>query len=250
MAIIPYDSIEQAEQRSAEFWEQVRGPGWQPGNVTTKLYPTRQRLGTGPNPETGEDPDADLPDGVDYAIQVTERKPYRLDPLIANEVMTALEAVPCAEFYPAWTYPVDYEVGNIVTYTDGNLYVVRQGHRSQVDWFPPVVTPTLFMVYRANADTLLDWIAGEKVELGWQRTYNGDTYECLQGHVTQSDWTPDVVPNLWSLVTPPTEEWQAGVNYQIDDVVTYNNVEYVCIQAHDSIVGWEPPNVPALWTEV
>jgi len=239
-AIIPYDSIEQADQRSADFWEQVRGDGWQPGNVTTHLYARRQRTG---DPEA----DIDLPEGVDYAIKIEDRDPRRLDPLIVDNVMTALEAIPVAEFYPAWAHPVDYAVGDIVTYTDGNLYVVRQAHTSQSDWQPPNVL-ALYMVYRANADTLLDWIQSEAVEVGWQRTYNGNTYECIQAHVTE--FTPDVVPALWSLVAEPTEEWQAGVSYSIDDVVTYNNTEYICIQAHTSQVGWEPPNVPALWSAI
>lgn len=249
MAIMPYNSLEAAEQRTVEFWEHIRGSGWQPGNGTVRWYGTRQRLGTGPDPETGEDPDADLPPGVDYAIEIAERETNRLDSLIADEVMIATEAVPCVEFFPVWATDTDYAVDDIITYTDGNLYVVRQPHRSQSDWQPPNVL-ALYMVYRANADTLLNWIQSEKVEIGWQRTYNGDTYVCLQSHVTQIDFTPDITPALWQLVVVPTPDWQVGVFYQIGDHVFYNSIEYVCLQAHTSIVTWEPPNVPALWQVV
>lgn len=242
MAIIPYDNMAEAEQRTTDFWDAVKGPGWKPGNVTTKLYPTRERTG---DPEA----DADLPPGVDYAIEIDERVEKRLDPLIADNVMTALEAIPCSEFYPAWASGVSYAVGDIVTYTDGNLYVVRQAHTSQPDWQPPNVL-ALYMVYRDNANSLLDWIQSEAVEIGWQRTYNGNTYVCLQSHVTQPDWIPPNVPNLWQLVVVPTPDWQVGVNYQIGDHVLYNGVEYVCIQAHTSIAAWIPPNVPALWQVV
>lgn len=240
---IPYDNLDAAIQRSAEFWTHIRGNGWQEGNVTQYRFSRWQRPA-----EPAED--EELPEeGVDFAIKVNENDPElsELDSIIADQVMTALEAVPCAEFYPAWEVGQVLVVGDIRTYTNGNLYVTRQAHTTQADWTPDVVTPTLFMVYRKDADTLLDWIAGEKVELGWQRTFGGDTYQCLQGHVTQSDWTPDVVPNLWELVVEPSDEWQPGILYYRDDVVTYNDVEYICLQQHTSIVGWEPPNVPALW---
>lgn len=128
--------------------------------------------------------------------------------------------------------------------------IVRQGHERTI--YEPSETPALFMIYRADAADVLAWIAGESVAVGTQRTYDGVTYECLQAHVTQADWTPDATPALWSAVVeePTTDEWTAGVWYDIGDQVTYGGVLYECIQAHTSQAGWEPPNVPALWSEV
>lgn len=42
--------------------------------------------------------------------------------------------------------------------------------------------------------------AGVAYAVGDQVTYNGQTYQCLQAHTSQPDWTPDAVPALWQLV--------------------------------------------------
>lgn len=136
------------------------------------------------------------------------------------------------------------EAGVIYGYGNG-LIICRQSHfRTN---FSPEDTPALFIVYRADQG-VLDWIAGEQVEVGTHRMYNGVEYVCLQAHVTQSDWTPPAVPALWQVYVAPSADWQAGVAYKIGDEVLYLEITYVCIQAHTSQVGWEPPNVPALWT--
>lgn len=137
------------------------------------------------------------------------------------------------------------EAGEIYGYNDG-LVICRQEHTRTAN--APIDVPALFAVYRPNPDgATLEWIAGEPVEKGDRRLYNGTEYECIQAH--QTEFTPDQTPALWNVV-PTSDEWQAGVAYSIGDQVTYNSVLYECIQAHTSQVGWEPPNVPALWSEI
>ena len=46
------------------------------------------------------------------------------------------------------------------------------------------------------------WVAGEYVEAGFIRTYMGQAYECIQGHVTQAGWVPPDTPALWKTYTP------------------------------------------------
>lgn len=225
------------------MWAAVRGPGWREGNVTTHLYGRRARTG---DPEA----DAGLPDGVDAAVVVAERD-NSLDALVSLDAdkMAAREIVTCAPLYPAWAAGVAYAVGDIVTH-DGRMYCVRQVHTSQADWPPPLVL-NLFQVWRENADTLLDWIASERVEVGWHRTYDGSEWECVQPHVTQSDWQPPNVPALWSLVVPPTADWTVGVAYKVGDHVMYLGNEYVCLQAHTSIQTWNPvATLNVLWAAV
>lgn len=138
------------------------------------------------------------------------------------------------------------EAGSI--YLDsGQAYIVRQSH-SRTEHEPSTV-PALFMVYRSDATSTLEWVAGEQVYVGMQRTYNGKTYEVLQKHVTQQDWFPPAVPALWRevVVVPPTSEWAAGVAYKVGDEVTYKGHTYKCLQAHSSISTWYPSAVPALW---
>lgn len=136
--------------------------------------------------------------------------------------------------------------GEIYSYGAGLLYMVRQDHtRTEHD---PETVPALFIRYREDASGPMDWIAGEQVSVGTLRVYGGDTYRCIQAHVTQSDWTPPAVPALWAIVVPSGPgEWAVGVAYSIGDEVTYNGANYRCIQAHTSQAGWMPPAVPALW---
>lgn len=98
------------------------------------------------------------------------------------------------------------EAGAIYAYK-GAAVLVRQSH-SRTEHAPTSV-PALFIIYRENAGAVLEWVAGEKVGVGTRRGYNAKVYECLQAHVTQSDWTPPAVPALWKIVVmvPPGTTW-------------------------------------------
>ena len=143
------------------------------------------------------------------------------------------------------------EAGDI--YTSGtDLLMVRQSHhRTEHD---PATVPALFLVYRANGDAVLAWVAGEQVQISTLRTFGGQTYRCIQAHVTQADWTPPAVPALWALVVaapPPGDAaWATGVAYSVNSRVTYGGLTYRCLQAHTSQAGWTPAAVPALWARV
>ena len=140
------------------------------------------------------------------------------------------------------------EMGVIYSYSGGAV-MVRQPHERTI--YTPEQTPALFSFYRDNASAELEWMAGEKVEAGWRRTFGGKTYECLQPHQTQSDWTPDkTIGVLWKevVVTPVEGEWAIGVAYKVGDIVTYKTKRYSCRQAHTSITTWTPTaTLNVLW---
>jgi hypothetical protein len=138
------------------------------------------------------------------------------------------------------------EANHIYSY-NGGLVICRQSHFRTI--YSPEETLALFIVYRENQAGVLDWVAGESVLVGYHRIYNGIEYVCLQAHVTQSDWTPDVTSALWQIYNPGPVggEWQPWTAYAVNDEVTYLGLIYRCLQAHTSQPGWEPPNVPALW---
>lgn len=230
MALIPYDSLEEADAKSTEWWVAVRGPGWQQGNVTTRLYPVAV--------------DGEIP-----ALLVPERT-TRLDSLIIADELEPREAGEVAEVYPAWALGATYAVDDLVSY-GAALYKCRQAHTAVAsNWTPPNV-PALWLVYRKDADQLLEWVAGEPVSVGTRRTYSGAEYTALQAHVTQSDWTPPAVPALWAAVAPPTANWAAGVAYKVGDIVTYLGSTYRCLQAHTSISTWNPvATLNVLWVRV
>jgi hypothetical protein len=105
------------------------------------------------------------------------------------------------------------EAGRVYDYL-GTLVMVRQSH-NRTEW-PPQDTPALFVVYRPDADDVLDWIAGESVIIGMRRIYEGVAYRCIKAHVIDSpEWTPPATLGvLWEVYTEPGEEPQPWVQPQ------------------------------------
>ena len=139
------------------------------------------------------------------------------------------------------------KVGEIYSYGSGAV-MVRQTHERTI--YHPEQTPALFSFWRDNASAELAWMDGEKVEKGWKRTFGGKTYECLQTHQTQADWTPTAtIGVLWKevVVIPTDNAWAAGIAYKVGDIVTYGGKRYSCRQAHTSISTWTPTAAASLW---
>ncbi|MCB9172339.1 MAG: hypothetical protein H6637_05385 [Ardenticatenales bacterium] len=225
MPSIPYDDPPTADGRSREWWQHILQRPKLEEDVTEYVYGR---------------------DGA--AIEIAARDAW-LDTLLADDQLAPREAGELAEPYPAWQLGSVYAVGAIISYGD-SLYKCRQAHTAAAaNWTPPDV-PALWLRYRKNADQELEWVAGEPVDVGTPRAYNGGRYSAIQAHVTQAGWEPPNVPALWSVVEEPTPGWQPNTFYALNVEVTYNGETYRCRQAHTSLVGWEPPNVPALWLEV
>ena len=95
------------------------------------------------------------------------------------------------------------------------------------------------------------WKSGTQYKAGDRVRYDGALYECVQGHVSQDDWTPDVTPALWKAVADPAVEWPEWVQpagahdaYKAGDKVSHNEKHWV--SDVDNNV-WEPG--VAMWTE-
>lgn len=88
-------------------------------------------------------------------------------------------------------------------------------------------------------------------EVGQRLNYNGVLYKVLQTHTSQSDWTPDTTPSLYTKVLIPDKdiipEWQqpdSTNGYMIGDKVIYNG------QVYESLVNnniWSPIDYPTGW---
>lgn len=59
------------------------------------------------------------------------------------------------------------------------------------------------------------WDGAAAYDVGDKVQYMGKLYRCLQAHTAQSDWTPDVVPSLWTAI----DEAHAGT---ITDPIPYS----------------------------
>ena len=76
--------------------------------------------------------------------------------------------------------------------------------------------------------------------------YGEKLYKCVQAHTSQSNWTPDVTPALWTEVAPPGEipVWKQPTGaqdaYMVGDKVHYPTEEDpVYISTVDNNV-WQP----------
>ena len=91
------------------------------------------------------------------------------------------------------------------------------------------------------------WAIGRAYAVGGRVQYGGTLYKCVQAHTTQADWTPDITPALWVVVSiDEYPEWvqPTGAHdaYNIGDKVTYKGNHYVCdingnVYAPD-VIGW------------
>lgn len=97
------------------------------------------------------------------------------------------------------------------------------------------------------------WETGIAYVAGDIRSYGEFLYECLQPHTSQSDWTPDVTPALWTKKTPAgvIAEWVQPTGsedaYNTGDKVLFEGKTY------ESLIDanvWSPTDYPAGWEEV
>ena len=93
------------------------------------------------------------------------------------------------------------------------------------------------------------WEYGILYDVGDRVQYEGILYKCIQSHVSQPDWTPDLVPALFVRVS--IEEWPEWVQptgaqdaYMTGDKVTYEGKHYVSLIDNNT---WSPADYPAGW---
>ena len=77
--------------------------------------------------------------------------------------------------------------------------------------------------------------------------YGSTLYRCVQAHTSQADWTPDVTPALWTVVSlDEWPEWKqpAGAHdaYMKGDKVSHNGKHWVCDMDYctyePGVYGW------------
>lgn len=87
-----------------------------------------------------------------------------------------------------------------------------------------------------------EWESGKEYAVGDRYRYKMVLYRCVQAHTSQDDWTPDVTPALWVVVS--LDEWPEWVQptgahdaYNTDDKVSHNGKHW--ISTVDANI-WEP----------
>lgn len=89
------------------------------------------------------------------------------------------------------------------------------------------------------------WTTGTEYAEGARVRYAGLLYRCVQAHISQDDWAPDLTPALWARVDDPTEEWPewrqptgAQDAYSAGAKVSHNGKHWTNTHGDGNV--WEP----------
>ena len=95
------------------------------------------------------------------------------------------------------------------------------------------------------------WVVEHAYVVGERLQYNGVLYRVVHAHTSQADWTPDITPALFVVVS--LDEWPEFVQptgahdaYNKGDKVTFNSKHYISLI--DANV-YSPAAYPAGWQE-
>jgi len=100
------------------------------------------------------------------------------------------------------------------------------------------------------------WDAAGEYATGDRATYDGSLYLCVQAHIAQADWRPDVVPALWTEIAPegviPVWVQPTGAQdaYNTGDRVLYPDENGTVYESTIDANVWSPDAYPAGWQEV
>ena len=97
-------------------------------------------------------------------------------------------------------------------------------------------------------DLFVNWATDTAYALDDRVKFNDTLYKCVQAHTSQDDWTPDITPALWVVVT--VEEWPEWVQpigaqdaYMTGDKVTHNELHWISTADNNvwepGVYGWE-----------
>lgn len=95
------------------------------------------------------------------------------------------------------------------------------------------------------------WVTGHAYVVDERLQYNGVLYRVVQAHISQADWTPDITPALFVVVS--LDEWPEFIQptgahdaYNKGDKVTFEGKHYISLI--DGNV-YSPTAYPAGWQE-
>ena len=144
-------------------------------------------------------------------------------------------------------------------FVDGMTVAEAEGFAKESEEFAEYTDPTEALIDEIVAKVgddaavnLFDaWVTDHPYKLNDRVSYGGTTYRCIQSHTSQSDWTPDVVPALWTRIKAnpdpsEPEEWVQPTGaqdaYAKGDRVKHNGKVWVSdVDANvwePSVYGW------------
>lgn len=100
------------------------------------------------------------------------------------------------------------------------------------------------------------WAVGVAYSVGERVQYNGKLYKVVQAHTSQADWTPPLVPALFTEVAKPGEipVWKQPTGaqdaYNKGDKVWYPDVNTTVYESVIDSNVWSPNDYPQGWKVV
>ena len=100
------------------------------------------------------------------------------------------------------------------------------------------------------------WAADTAYAADERIRYDGKLYRCVQAHTSQSEWTPDATPALWTEVALPGEipAWRQPTGaqdaYQTGDKVHYPDADGAVYESLIDNNVYSPEAYPAGWAVV
>ena len=100
------------------------------------------------------------------------------------------------------------------------------------------------------------WAVGVAYSVGERIQYDGKLYKVVQAHTSQADWTPPLVPALFTEVAKPGEipVWKQPTGaqdaYNKGDKVHYPTADDPVYESLIDSNVWAPDAYPAGWREV
>lgn len=92
------------------------------------------------------------------------------------------------------------------------------------------------------------WKTGTAYAVDERIRYEDTLYRCVQAHTSQDDWTPDITPALWVIVSlDEFPEWVQPTGaqdaYRIGDKVSYNGKHWINTVDYNTyapgVYGWD-----------
>ncbi len=99
--------------------------------------------------------------------------------------------------YDALEWNKEYKEGSIVCY-DGLAYRIMQDTVSS-EYYKPTDEGMLAIYMRYRGEDLYEWLYGEYVEQGWQRSYEGVVYECITATAVANIYPPNIAVSVWKI---------------------------------------------------
>lgn len=92
------------------------------------------------------------------------------------------------------------------------------------------------------------WQTGTAYTVDERIRYGDKLYRCVQSHTSQDDWTPDITPALWTVVSlDEFPEWVQPTGaqdaYRLGDKVSHNDKHWVNTLDYNTyepgVYGWD-----------